>query len=394
MAINPKKHVVPHKHIIGDIVDGVTSNFTGGLIGGGGTGGGGWSGGTLNVAASHEPVGRIELIDYTWEWVNGRWTPHLKDMPMGSNHIILSDSDRGHKTDLFLLLVDTYPNLPVDDFDRYGPILGVSTGMMVKKDISCGGFVASNQGIIALGSCLQDSFDSPGAWLTHSECKKINFRGATYPPNPRIGWRVIRTDELVDMSGKFPQYRIHEYQSSGWVKLSISWGGESIPWGSSFDNGYAFGVSRPSWGAGDGRQYFITVGGSAHGHIHYWSGSSWTDLGDIDDPQFAGYFDTFEIKRARYQVPVRTEDYAHLRCANITAHNTNPAADDTYGLGTPDRRWKGLCVNTLYADQIKDPQGNDFEFPAEWDGGTVTKNITIQREDPQLHLDAVSGNPP
>ena len=389
MAINPKKHVVPHKHIIGDIVDGVTSNFTGGLIGGGGAGGGGggWSGGLLTISSGHLPLDPVELINYAWEWINGKWTPHTKHIPTGDSYLKISDSKTGHAADVFLILVDTYPALPETEFERYGPILGVSTGMMVKKDISCGGFVGANQGIVALGSCLQDSFDPPGAWMLHSEHKRINLKGSSFPANPREGWRVIRTDELLGTLGVVDSvysYQIYERQGSSWVKAGVS----------TFDNGYLFGASLPSWGAEHIGMYFITVGSSNNGRIHQFNGgSSWTDKGDIDDSQFAGFFDTFTIRRAVYQVPLRTEDYAHLRCANITAHNTNPAADDTYGLGTPDRRWKGLCVNTLYADQIKDPQGNDFEFPAEWDGGTVTKNITIQRADPQLHLDAVSGNP-
>jgi len=222
MAINPKKHVVPHKHIIGDIVDGVTSNFTGGLIGGGGTGGGGYSGGMLNISSGHLPLDPIELINYTWEWVNGKWTPHTKHIPTGDSYLKISDSKLGLATDVFLILVDTDPGLPVDSFDRYGPILGVSTGMMVKKDISCGGFVGANQGIIALGSCLQNSFDPPGAWMLHSEYKRINFKGTSFPANPREGWRVIRTDELLGTLGAVDpvySYQIYERQGSSWVKV-------------------------------------------------------------------------------------------------------------------------------------------------------------------------------
>ncbi|MDR0470719.1 MAG: hypothetical protein LBH79_03190 [Nitrososphaerota archaeon] len=386
MAINPKKHVVPHKHIIGDIVDGVTSNFTGGLIGGIG-GGGGWNGGLLNISSGHLPLDPIELINYTWEWVNGKWTPHTKHMPTGDSYLKISDSKIGQATDVFLILVDSYPSLPVDSFDRYGPILGVSTGLMVKKDISCGGFVGANQGIIALGSCLQDSFDPPGAWMLHSECKRINFKGTSFPANPREGWRVIRTDELLGTLGAVDpvySYQIYERQGSSWVKVG----------GSSFDNGYEFGVSRPNWGDDRKGEYFITTGPSNNGHIHQFNGgSSWTDKGDIDDPAYSGFFDTFEIRRAYYKPPLQTTDYAHLRCANITAHNTNPAADLTYGLGTPDRRWLGICADTVYADHIKDLKGEDFDFGVEWDGGTVHDNITILRPEPQLRLNATSGNP-
>ena len=52
-----------------------------------------------------------------------------------------------------------------DDVD---PLFGMSTGLIVKKDISCGGFVSANQGLVALGSGMTNQFDPAGAWLFHS----------------------------------------------------------------------------------------------------------------------------------------------------------------------------------------------------------------------------------
>jgi hypothetical protein len=64
-----------------------------------------------------------------------------------------------------------------------------------------------------------------------------------------------------------------------------------------------------------------------------------------------------------------------------------------YGLGSPQKRWLGICADTVYADKIKDLNGNDFVFGAEWDGGTVQNNITILKDNPELNLNATNGNP-
>jgi hypothetical protein len=364
------------------------------------TGGGGYSGsGVLNMDSEHTPLINIELIDYIWAFENGMWTPHKKTIPTGESYLHISDTTYGLGTDVFLILIDEQNKdengnyRPKEDPLRYSPLLGVSTGFVVKKDIACGGYLSANQGLIVLGSGMTGPFDPPGAWLMHANNKKINFKGNNSPPSPKEGWRWIDTSKSIT-SGNLTFAPLKEYQQGGWQPLKTKDGYDRM---NAMDNGYSFGSSLPSWGSDHLNEWFIVVNSSGtgnHGHIYKRISSGWWDGGNIDDPNlpYSGFFDTFEFRRTDYEVPLRPQDYVHIRCANITAHHTNPAADLAYGLGSPDRRWLGICADTIYADHIKDLNGNDFNFGGDWDGGTVKNSITIYRSDPQLHLNATDGN--
>ena len=111
-------------------------------------------------------ISGTDLIDYIWEWKNGIWTPSGKTIPTGNSFLRIKDETTNYATDLFGVIVnhDGYIN----------PLFGVSTGFVVKKDISCGGYIAANQGIFAAGSGLQTQFDPAGVWLIHSGLSSIH----------------------------------------------------------------------------------------------------------------------------------------------------------------------------------------------------------------------------
>ena len=109
------------------------------------------------------------LFDYIWGHKNGIWQPVYNDIPHGSNYIRFKDTHEEHSVfgDLALITVG-------DTVHGFSPILTWSKGMVIKKDLSVGGFVAANQGLIALGSGVEGQFDSPGIWLFQSETPALH----------------------------------------------------------------------------------------------------------------------------------------------------------------------------------------------------------------------------
>jgi hypothetical protein len=307
----------------------------------------------LLLASEQPQLTKSELVNYIWGFENGIWMPQYKTIPPGSNFIRLLDTTTRLRTDLFEIIIN-------EEDGTYSPILGVSTGLTVKKDISAGGFVSANQGLIVLGSGMQSPFDPPGAWMIHSHNKKINFKGTSPPSNAQVGWRWIRTDQPV-VSGNATFYKVYEYRQTspgtyGWVQLMIG----NYEHLSLTDTGYAFGNNRPNWGSNEKNQWFIqTYTNADPPQIYQWNGIAWSKGYNIDEPPFAGFFDTFEIRRYLYgSFLIQDDQYAHLKCANITAHNTNPSKNLTYGLGSPEYRWLGICTETVYTNAIKSLNGN------------------------------------
>ena len=291
-------------------------------------GSGGYMGnGLLNISSPHEAITKADLINYIWGFENGIWLPASKTMPTGGSYLRIADTLTGHYTDLFEVIINEETN-PAS----YSPIFGVSTGFVVKKDISCGGFVSANQGLIALGSGMTSQFDPAGAWLIHSEKSSLHDieTRSSAPSNPQSG------------------------------------------------------------------QFYIN---STNNHLYRYNGSSWVDCGDKDDAAF--YFDTFYIRRAGYStpippfatpgVPIPYSQLGHLRCANITASNVNPNADNAFGLGSPSAAWSGVMTYTLYADAIKKLNGDDWFTSG---GANFTTDVTITKATPTLNLKANTASNP
>ncbi|PVX24646.1 MAG: hypothetical protein CW716_09620 [Candidatus Bathyarchaeum sp.] len=88
-----------------------------------------------------------------------RWDIGSFDNP--KNHLRFKDSDTGHYYNIFLVTV-------TGDKSADDPLFVLDEGMVVKKDISAGGFVGSNQGELWLGHGRADPLDPPKIILTHS----------------------------------------------------------------------------------------------------------------------------------------------------------------------------------------------------------------------------------
>ena len=116
-----------------------------------------------SVATSMTPQ---TLINYIWGWENGLWKPVDLTIPTGDNYVRFKDTATENYGDLALVAVQAQVG--------YNPILTWSQGMVIKKDLSVGGFVSANQGLIALGSGMWEQFEPPGAWLHHSEMHALH----------------------------------------------------------------------------------------------------------------------------------------------------------------------------------------------------------------------------
>jgi len=308
----------------GDRIEALEKSFTGSgsLIGGlsssGGGGGGGYGGqGVFPLFGTHPKITNYELIDYIWGFENGAWMPTAKTIPQGESYIHISDTGLSLGVDVFEIIVDDENGFAVGDPQRYSPLLGVSTGLVVKKDIACGGFVSANQGKISLGSGLVHPFDPPGAWLNQGRNKKWHFKSSSAPSAGycHVGDRWINTSERHPGTAFYSLWH-YVSTSAGWQRLNSP---------ATTENGYEFGNSLPVWSSSRENQYFIRLSTRT---MHLWHRKrpsdpiAWADLGSIDAVPFEGFFDTFEILRGFYhlQYPLMPlENYGHLKCDTVYA---------------------------------------------------------------------------
>lgn len=114
-----------------------------------------WYSGTgiLEIIGEHETITSFDLIYLIWEWIDGVWTPKTKTLPDADSLLRFKNSSTDDYIDIQLIMVDH------DGY--YDPLFGVSGGLLVKKDITAGGFVSANQGTIGLGSGMRTVFDPP-----------------------------------------------------------------------------------------------------------------------------------------------------------------------------------------------------------------------------------------
>ncbi len=79
----------------------------------------------------------------------------------GYSGLAFTDTDQNLSANLYLILRGDGP--------PYDPLLATDQGLVVKKDISAGGMLASNQGILGLGSGFTSADEPPKIWLTHTQ---------------------------------------------------------------------------------------------------------------------------------------------------------------------------------------------------------------------------------
>ena len=228
-------------------------------------------------AASYTAQGLVDLI---WKYDSGVWLPvfntvDLGTFDVGTAYVRLKD-DAGdtpthNHTNISLITVSDRNN---------DPILIVDQGFVVKKDLSVGGFVSANQGVLALGSGMASQVDRPRIWLLHSDraiLDGIDPLRTNPPDSPSVG------DKHFDKDNN------HRYQ----------WNGNS--W---MDLGQL--IDRIE-------DYHLAIDQDAS-FLRKWNGTSWTNVGSIDN--YSGYFDTLYLTKSNGSTP------AHLTLATCgsTAH--------------------------------------------------------------------------
>lgn len=129
-----------------------------------------------------------ELIDLIWKYNSGIWLPVGYTIPTGTNWLRFADTET-------LMAFDVSLITSADNYDA--PLLCFSQGVVIKKDISVGGFLATNQGAIYVGSGLLRQVDLPKIVLMHSGTE-ILFgidQQSSPPSNPTNRQLYIDTDD-------------------------------------------------------------------------------------------------------------------------------------------------------------------------------------------------------
>jgi hypothetical protein len=266
------------------------------------------------------------------------------------------------------------------------PLLTTDEGMLVKKDVSAGGYLGSNQGAVMLGHGLMHAGDPPKISLTHSD---LMFESeATFPTEGLYDGRFFY---LTEQSGGYsPGYYYYDASASTWVSAEDS----------SFPNDPA------KW------QLFVRTDYNPHILYQYNDATcdppeQWVNLGSMQN--WEGNFDTLHIVRLDGTTP------ANMDLGDVTAHGTvkvdnldpipaglggngtwidvntklkihgdlqlvdghvvsslNPSG--SISLGSPEEAWTGVVCETLYyvsADQYPWDEHDDLKLVQ---GYTTTKN--------------------
>ncbi len=99
------------------------------------------------------------LLDVLWHYDGEDWDAMLYTLPVNTSFLRFHDTDQNNYVDFQFIYSDMNPG---------DPIVYVSQGFMVKKDLTVGGFLGSNQGALFLGSGLEAKSDMPQIILSHS----------------------------------------------------------------------------------------------------------------------------------------------------------------------------------------------------------------------------------
>jgi|GEM_PF-1788335 hypothetical protein len=303
-----------------------------------------------------------DLVNYIWNWVNGVWLPQYGNIPHGDNYIRFKDTNQEHGAHYADLALVT--DLGIGGYD---PLLVWSQGMIVKKDFSAGGFVTANQGLIALGSAMKDTFDPPGIWLIHSDhgaLFQIEERTAAQgDPTPPTGGHINDRPYFINLDARMGRLANHLYQWNGstWVDR-----GHRDSYNYNMDTAY---VRRAQYsvilnpehldGPPDSPAYLQCYYNNSDGHIKRWqyvgATQQWVDMGSFVP-----------------NLPIQLYDQGHLACHDLHAANVYPQVTQTGGLGEPGHVWQGAMIQTVYTEAIKHLNGSDWSFPSIQKGSVNT----------------------
>jgi hypothetical protein len=278
------------------------------------------------------PENPLYVINQMWHYTSGIWDP--QGFPSSANIFNLRDSNRDLTADLFNMVIPSgTPATP------YSPILTTHAGMIIQRDLSVGGFIASNQGACALGFGLNKRYMPPMIWLQFSGFSILDLKTTSNPDGIANG------------------------------------NGSNLP--SPLRDGELY------FYTGTGNQTFPTPN-----HLYEYSidgGGNWVDMGSQND--FSGNYDTLHIFKSssNYGTPYSqwvNDALGHLKCANITAHHIFPAYSPTldngnwtggFGLGSTGQFWNYVDSAYYFAKY------QSFLPLDEYDDLAIVKNYTTKK---------------
>ena len=147
--------------------------------------------GKIEISTDAQPVS--DVMPYLWghNKHNGQWLPQFRsfegDSLLGSSYIEFKDIhifppqngqpsyQTNFKSHIFQISSPSNSD---------APLIVVDQGTIVKKDLAVGGFVASEQGALALGSGLHHMLDPPAIWLVRGNDKRLPDELDAYDNHP------------------------------------------------------------------------------------------------------------------------------------------------------------------------------------------------------------------
>lgn len=262
-------------------------------------------------SADVQELGNDDIIKGTWWFEDGKWEPQGIDRgPVYAMFRKGTDQDPDGYLNLFEI-ISTSTN---------APLLVTDQGFIVKKDISAGGFVGSNQGELWLGSGRNDQVDVPKIVLGNSSVSRLQGGGPLdVPPIPS--------------DNEFP--------------------------------------------AGENGQLFIYTPTSS---LYKHNGSTWIYLGPTSN--YAGYFDTLYIRKANAQDPAHLDLGDLTAHGDVYVNDLSPIPEQDWidvhsklringdlqlvnghvvsslnpsgsvALGSPTEPWAGVVATTTYTNNL------------------------------------------
>jgi hypothetical protein len=122
-------------------------------------------GGQLSFTNALTAHNKAYMLPYFYNWSGTTWLPyHFDGAYGGTNQIPASciqfTDSTSHQTNY--LFIAHIVDVNTDD-----NLLCWDNGMIIQKDLACGGIIAAEQGVLALGHGFINSDEMPYIWLQH-----------------------------------------------------------------------------------------------------------------------------------------------------------------------------------------------------------------------------------
>lgn len=168
-------------------------------------------------------ITRQDLIDAIYKWDGETWAP--EGFTLGSSYAEFNGvyPQGNQSANLFVVLLTD---------SNYDPILVTDQGFVVKKDLSAGGFLGTNQGEVWMGHGRNNSSDVPKIIMMHSgdgyDTLYLKKANASTPANLNLGKLEVQSTNNVfavtagDNGANQDTYLIPQNPSNGGLGLGTS----------------------------------------------------------------------------------------------------------------------------------------------------------------------------